>query len=603
MRTLIVLLSFALLSARAFCQITVTSLPSSFAAVSLSGDGQTAVGYHFISGNSTPPAVWSAAGGIVDIPANIGEAFACSVHGDFVVGMYQSPADSENHAFLWSAAGGFQALNDGGAIASFARGVSDDGTVVAGYLYSGFDQPCEWVNGVLTLLPFAPGMTDGDVFGITADGTQAAGAEDNGSTEQMALFGGGGVILSGDVSSPFDSFAYGIARDGSAVVGISRDTNPAFWTGTGGLQLLTTLTSGESVRHIFAANGSTIFVDCQGAQKQKNGAVNSEGFYTPVVGYNSFDTYLTGHGFTGLAPGSYSLLGCSNDATVLLGQQRIVGGYGTFLLSAPYSLNDLAVAPQFFSTPFNTALNQAAPGALSGTINTGSAVLVMGTSHAASFTLNADGSFSYLPAAGFTGIDTFTFEAQNATQTSNVATATIDVAEHLAVLHPASIKAGSPNTTLVVTGVGFTSTSTIDLSGFAQPTTFISSTKLSTVINSGYLFYGTTYPITVVDSYGVASNSRKLSVTNPVPTITSISPTSVVAGSGTFTLFVYGTNFVATSTVKWNGKGMPTAYVSAGELEASVPSTFNVGTGTALITVVNSKPAGGVSNTATITKT
>ena len=55
------------------------------------------------------------------------------------------------------------------------------------------------------------------------------------------------------------------------------------------------------------------------------------------------------------------------------------------------------------------------------------AVLVTGPSNAQSFTLNADGSFDYTPTAGFSGTDTFTYQANDGTGNSNVATVTITV--------------------------------------------------------------------------------------------------------------------------------------------------------------------------------
>ncbi|MFN0019865.1 MAG: Ig-like domain-containing protein [Pirellulaceae bacterium] len=54
------------------------------------------------------------------------------------------------------------------------------------------------------------------------------------------------------------------------------------------------------------------------------------------------------------------------------------------------------------------------------------AVLVDGTSHG-TVTLNADGSFDYQPAIGFTGPDTFTYQASDGVGLSEVATVTIDV--------------------------------------------------------------------------------------------------------------------------------------------------------------------------------
>ena len=56
------------------------------------------------------------------------------------------------------------------------------------------------------------------------------------------------------------------------------------------------------------------------------------------------------------------------------------------------------------------------------------AVLVSGPSHAASFTLNADGSFTYTPTANFNGTDSFTYRANDGTDDSNVATVSINVA-------------------------------------------------------------------------------------------------------------------------------------------------------------------------------
>ena len=61
------------------------------------------------------------------------------------------------------------------------------------------------------------------------------------------------------------------------------------------------------------------------------------------------------------------------------------------------------------------------------------------------------------------------------------------------------------------------------------------------------------------------------------PTITGISPSSVVAGSSTFTLTVTGTNFVLGtvapgSQVRWNGAGLATTWVSTTQMWATVPA-------------------------------
>jgi Ca2+-binding RTX toxin-like protein len=55
------------------------------------------------------------------------------------------------------------------------------------------------------------------------------------------------------------------------------------------------------------------------------------------------------------------------------------------------------------------------------------ASLVQGPSHALAFTLNADGSFTYTPAANFNGPDSFTYQLVDGTFHSNIVTATLTV--------------------------------------------------------------------------------------------------------------------------------------------------------------------------------
>lgn len=55
------------------------------------------------------------------------------------------------------------------------------------------------------------------------------------------------------------------------------------------------------------------------------------------------------------------------------------------------------------------------------------AVLVSGPSHSQSFTLNSDGSFTYVPVADFFGTDTFTYQATDGSATSAATTVTISV--------------------------------------------------------------------------------------------------------------------------------------------------------------------------------
>ena len=84
-----------------------------------------------------------------------------------------------------------------------------------------------------------------------------------------------------------------------------------------------------------------------------------------------------------------------------------------------------------YSTAEDTLLTVAAPGVLGNDSdadgNALTAVLVSGPAHAASFTLNADGSFSYMPAANYNGPDSFTYKASDGTADSNTATVSLNV--------------------------------------------------------------------------------------------------------------------------------------------------------------------------------
>ena len=57
------------------------------------------------------------------------------------------------------------------------------------------------------------------------------------------------------------------------------------------------------------------------------------------------------------------------------------------------------------------------------------AVLDTGPANAASFTLNADGSFSYAPNANFNGADSFTYHPSDGTAAGNIVTVSITVTE------------------------------------------------------------------------------------------------------------------------------------------------------------------------------
>jgi hypothetical protein len=170
-------------------------------------------------------------------------------------------------------------------------------------------------------------------------------------------------------------------------------------------------------------------------------------------------------------------------------------------------------------------------------------------------------------------------------------------------LSPNSATAGGAGFTLAVNGTNFVKTSVVNWAGSARATTFSSSTKLTARISSTDIAKGGTFKVTVTNPApgGGISGSVNFTVNNPVPAITTISPTSATAGGAGFTLTVNGSNFVSTSTVDWNGSARTTTLVSSKQLTASIKSTDIKTAGTAQVTVVNPSPGGSASNAATFT--
>jgi VCBS repeat-containing protein len=129
--------------------------------------------------------------------------------------------------------------------------------------------------------------------------------------------------------------------------------------------------------------------------------------YTPAANYNGSDSF-TYRASDGSAT--------SNLTTVTLTI--------TAVNDAPTAADDA------YSTAEDTARTVAAPGVLGNDSDPDgdplSAVLGSGPSHG-TLTLNADGSFTYTPAANFNGSDSFTYRASDGTLTSALATVTLAI--------------------------------------------------------------------------------------------------------------------------------------------------------------------------------
>ena len=140
--------------------------------------------------------------------------------------------------------------------------------------------------------------------------------------------------------------------------------------------------------------------------------------------------------WTGIAPLATDPGGDASDGSVnvdLLAGFAAVENKRLFLRMDAADVENLApvAVDDAFATDEDTPLSEAAPGVLAndsdGDLDPLTAILDSGPANAQSFTLNADGSFDYTPAADFNGSDSFSYFANDGQANSAAATVTITV--------------------------------------------------------------------------------------------------------------------------------------------------------------------------------
>jgi hypothetical protein len=107
--------------------------------------------------------------------------------------------------------------------------------------------------------------------------------------------------------------------------------------------------------------------------------------------------------------------------------------------------------------------------------------------------------------------------------------------------------------------------------------------------------------LTILTSSCSSSNGNTVSPgqPNPTPIITGLFPSSVTAGSQSFTMFIGGTGFIdgstGTSTAFWNGSARSASVnINTGQMAITVLASDVATPGTSLVTVSNPLPGGGI---------
>lgn len=185
--------------------------------------------------------------------------------------------------------------------------------------------------------------------------------------------------------------------------------------------------------------------------------------------------------------------------------------------------------------------------------------------------------------------------------TTNAITFTINnPAPVITSLSPNNIASGTSAFPVTINGTGFVPNSVVRWNGSDRATTFVSATQLTAQITAADVTNAGTAKVRVFNPApaGGLSGETDFTIlqTNPVPTLASLNPATVIVGSGQFTLTLTGTNFVGTSAVRLNGADRATNFTSSTELKATITAADIASVGTASITVFNPTPGGGITS-------
>ena len=167
-------------------------------------------------------------------------------------------------------------------------------------------------------------------------------------------------------------------------------------------------------------------------------------------------------------------------------------------------------------------------------------------------------------------------------------------------LSPTSAATGGPAFTLTVNGSGFCSSSTLLWDDAPVTATFVSASKLtasiasSRIANPGTPFIKVSNPMAFQCLQG-DSNQISFPIKTPDPSITTIAPATVFAGSAAFTLTINGADFCRASDIVLHGPGtsapvlatLGTTYVSSARLTAQVTAAQIASAQTLQVSVSN----------------
>ncbi|MCB0054746.1 MAG: IPT/TIG domain-containing protein, partial [Caldilinea sp.] len=164
-------------------------------------------------------------------------------------------------------------------------------------------------------------------------------------------------------------------------------------------------------------------------------------------------------------------------------------------------------------------------------------------------------------------------------------------------LSPASVTAGSADSTLTVNGAGFYADSVVLWNGAPLATTFNTDRQLTAAVPAALKASAGTATVQVRTTAPGGGDSAALVMTiaaagaAPIPSIASLSPAAATVGGEPLNVVISGAGFSAQSQALLNGVAVKTTYINASTLLVELSATDVVAPGPLAFSVVNEAAA------------
>ena len=294
--------------------------------------------------------------------------------------------------------------------------------------------------------------------------------------------------------------------------------------------------------------------------------------FTPASGPVGASVTITGTGFTGTTSVTFGATSASftvgSDTSVTA---TVPTGASTGTISVTTPGGTATSATAFTVTPPAPTISSFAPASgtagtnvtIAGSNFTGTTKVTFGGTTAA-FTVVSDSALSAtVPSGAATGLIAVTTPGGTATS-ANAFTVT-PPAPTISSFTPAS---GPVGTNVTISGAAFTGATAVSFAGTSASFTVVSGTSITAAVPSG----AASGLITVTTPGGAATSANPFTVTTvtpPVPTITSFTPTSGPVGTK---VTITGTNFTGATKVTFTGTTATFTVVSGTSITTTVPT-------------------------------